>query len=104
MTLGLTLVGGSFAADRPVHRRASATVHTIVIDKMQYGPVPGDIHAGDVVEWINRDIFEHTATAHDGAFDVDLKPGATARITVKAGTFAFACRFHPGMTGTLIVR
>ncbi len=81
------------------------TVHTIVMDKMVFGAVPTDVRAGDVIEWVNHDIFEHTATARDGNFDVDLKPGAIARTTVKkAGSFAFYCKFHPGMVGTLLVK
>ena len=85
-------------ANTPVH-----AVHVIVIDKMHYGPMPTDVHAGDVIEWANHDIFEHSATARDGHFDVDLKPGATGRITVAVGTIVFFCKFHPDMTGTVVV-
>lgn len=87
------------------HARASAhAVHVIVIDKMQYGPMPTDVHAGDIIEWVNHDIFEHSATARDGHFDVDLKPGTSGRITVASGTLMFFCKFHPGMTGTVMVK
>ncbi|HUW52634.1 MAG TPA: cupredoxin domain-containing protein [Rhodanobacter sp.] len=79
-------------------------VHVIVIDKMQYGPMPAGLHAGDSIEWVNRDIFEHSVTARDGRFDIDLKPGASMRTTAVAGTTAFFCKFHPGMTGTLVVK
>ncbi|MGH8157453.1 MAG: cupredoxin domain-containing protein [Rhodanobacter sp.] len=91
---------------RPVTTTAvhAHAVHVIVLDKMVYGPMPTNVHAGDIIEWVNHDIFEHSATARDGSFDVDLKPGATARITAKAGTFAFFCKFHPGMTGTVVVK
>ena len=83
---------------------AAVRSYTIVIDKMRYGPVPAGLHAGDVIVWTNRDLFRHTATARDRSFDVDLPAGASKRITVaRAGTFAFYCRFHPGMTGQLIV-
>jgi plastocyanin len=80
------------------------TVHVIVLDKMMFGPMPTGVRAGDIIEWANHDIFEHSATARDGSFDVDLKPGATVRTTAKAGSFAFFCKFHPGMTGTLIAK
>ena len=105
----LALAGGplpvSAATKAAQHATAPAhVVHVIVIDKMQYGPMPTDVHAGDIIEWVNHDIFEHSATARDGRFDVDLKPGATIRMTAVAGTTAFFCKFHPGMTGTLMVK
>jgi hypothetical protein len=51
-----------------------------------------------------HNIFLHSATARDHSFDVELKPGAHRwTIIHKAGTFQFACRYHPGMTGTLVV-
>lgn len=89
--------------------KPQATTHThrgyvIVIGKMQYGPMPVGLHAGDRIDWVNHDIFEHTATARDGRFDIDLKPGATVHMTASAGTTAFFCKFHPGMTGTLVVK
>lgn len=82
---------------------AKARVHVIVIDKMQYGPMPTGVRAGDIIEWTNKDILEHSATARDGRFDVDLKPGASGRITATAGTLAFFCKFHPTMTATVVV-
>ncbi|MHB1273736.1 MAG: cupredoxin domain-containing protein [Rhodanobacter sp.] len=105
----LAVLGGSTPITAAAGTKSQATaqahhVHVIVIDKMQYGPMPAGLHAGDVIEWVNRDIFEHSATARDGRFDVDLKPGATVRTTAVAGTTAFFCKFHPGMTGTLVVR
>ncbi|MEO8809732.1 MAG: cupredoxin domain-containing protein [Rhodanobacter sp.] len=78
-------------------------VHVIVIDKMAFGPMPVGVRAGDIIEWVNRDIFEHSATARDGSFDIDLKPGATVRTTARPGTTAFFCKFHPTMQATLVV-
>ena len=82
---------------------AASKVHVIAIDQLAFGAVPSGLHAGDVVEWVNRDTFEHTATARDGRFDVDLAPGASARVVLTRGTIPFFCKFHPGMTGTLVV-
>jgi plastocyanin len=79
-------------------------VHVIVIDKMAFGPIPAGVRAGDIIEWVNHGILEHSATARDGSFDVDLKPGATARTTARRGTVAFFCKFHPTMQATLVVK
>lgn len=85
---------------------AAAAPHTYVvtIDKMKFGPVPAKLQAGDVIVWVNRDIFRHTATARNGSFNVDLAPRTQARTVVRRpGTIAFYCKYHPGMTGKLRV-
>jgi plastocyanin len=108
LAIVLSLAGG-FAPANAAHavKQAAATqphrVHVIVIDKMQYGPMPTGVRAGDVIEWTNHDILEHSATARDGSFDIDLKPGATVRTTARAGSFALFCKFHPTMTATMVV-
>ncbi|GGY30555.1 hypothetical protein GCM10008098_25080 [Rhodanobacter panaciterrae] len=105
----LALTGGFAPASAASKAKPPATapahhVHVIVIDQMQYGPMPTDVRAGDIIEWTNKDILEHSATARDGHFDVDLKPGTSGRITATAGTLVFFCKFHPTMTGTLVVK
>jgi plastocyanin len=83
---------------------AAPRVHTVVIDKMAFGPAPSGLRVGDVVLWVNKDMFRHTATARDKSFDVDLAAGASARTVVKrAGTFRYFCRYHPGMIGQMVV-
>ena len=79
-------------------------VHVIVVDTMQYGPMPTGVRAGDIIEWVNRGILEHTATARDGRFDIDLKPGTTVRMKATAGTVEVYCKFHPTMVATLVVK
>jgi plastocyanin len=93
-----TLVAGGPAAAAPA-------VHTVVIDKMKFGPLPANLKAGDVILWINKDLFRHTATARDGSFNLDLPPKASRRTLVKRkGAIPFFCRYHPGMKGVLAVR
>jgi plastocyanin len=47
---------------------------------------------------VNDDMFEHTATARDRRFDLDLKPGATGVSRIdRPGGFEVYCRYHPGM-------
>ena len=105
LSLGVAAAPAFAAAPAATPATAQAkTVHVIVLDKMMFGPMPTGVRAGDVIEWVNHDIFEHSATARDGSFDIDLKPGATVRTTAKAGSFAFFCKFHPGMTGTLVAK
>ncbi len=75
-------------------------VHVLVMDKMVFGSMPAGVRAGDIMEGVNRDVLEHSASARDGSFDVDIKPGARMRTTAKGGTLAFFCKFHPTMQAT----
>ena len=83
---------------------AAPRTHLVVIDKMRFGALPADLKAGDIVVWENHDLFRHTATAKDGSFNVDLPAGGKGRTELKRpGSFAFTCKFHPGMRGVLKV-
>ena len=71
---------------------------------MEFGPTPAAVKVGDTIEWVNRDIFRHTATARDGSFAIDLPAGKTGRSVMEhAGKIAFFCKYHPGMAGSLTV-
>ena len=88
----------------PAGASAAPKVHTVVMNKMVFGPAPTGVRAGDVIVWVNKDMFRHTATARDRSFDVDLAPGKSARTVVKkTGAVSYYCRYHPGMTGKIIV-
>ena len=77
----------------------------IVVDQLKFGAAPAQLHVGDVVRWVNRDIFQHSATASDKSFDLELKPGQSGQVVLKrAGVISYICRYHPGMTGTLNVK
>lgn len=96
--VGALLLGASPAAAAP-HS------YTVVIDKLKFGPLPAQLHKGDTITWVNKDMFRHTATAADHSFDVDLMPGKSGKIVLtKTGTIPFTCRYHPNMRGVLQVK
>lgn len=83
---------------------AAPRTHVVVIDKMKFGPAPPDVKAGDTIIWENRDIFRHTVTAKNGAFNIDLPAGAKGKTLIRAaGTIAISCKYHPGMRGVIKV-
>jgi plastocyanin len=56
------------------------------------------------VTFHNAGKVAHTVTARDGSFDATVGAGASATITfAHAGTFAYYCKFHPAMTGSVTV-
>ena len=92
--LMLTLATGS----------AMAADYVVVVDKMAFGPLPAELHVGDTITWKNDDLFRHTATAEDQSFDLDLPVKSEVVMPLTAtGEWSFICRFHPGMTGSLVV-
>jgi plastocyanin len=83
---------------------AAPRTHVIVMEKMKFQSVPASVRRGDTILWENRDMFRHTATAKNGAFNVDLAPGAKGKTIIqKSGALAFVCKYHPGMRGVLKV-
>lgn len=76
----------------------------MTLNNMVFGATPINLHVGDTITWINDDIFDHTATADDGRFDIVIKSGARAQTKLaEAGEITFYCRYHPGMRGMLVV-
>ena len=106
----LAVLAGAALAAAPVaalafkgHAKAPA-IYTVTLQKMVFGPAPVSIHVGDTIEWVNNDIFVQSATAKNHAFDVELPVKAHRWTTFHvAGTYPFTCRYHPGMTGTVVV-
>lgn len=94
----------ALAAAAALPAQAAPRTVMVTIDKLKFGPLPAGLRAGDSIIWVNRDIFQHTATARDGSFNVDLPAGKSGKTVLKrAGAIAFYCKYHPGMTGTLRV-
>jgi len=85
---------------------ASAHAETIVItmENLEISPAEVSAKVGDTIEWINKDVFAHTATARNGDFDVTLPPKKSATsVLKKAGAIDYYCRYHPNMKATLKV-
>ena len=77
---------------------------TIEIVDACFTPTQLSIRPGDSVTWVNTDPFVHNVGGNLwGHFD-DLNPGTsfTARFD-QAGIYPYACNYHPGMTGAIVV-
>lgn len=82
-----------------------ATVQ-IVVDRMSFAQPNVSARVGDTLEWVNRDIVDHTATEKGRrVWDVTLAAGGRAAVTMtKPGVYDYVCRLHPNMTGRVTVR
>ncbi|MFL6837941.1 MAG: cupredoxin domain-containing protein [Bradyrhizobium sp.] len=84
----------------PAH---AATVQ-ITMENLVIAPAEATAKVGDTIEWINKDVFAHTATARNGDFDVTMPPKRTVTsVLKKAGTMEYYCRYHPNMKAVLTV-
>jgi plastocyanin len=83
---------------------AHAATIQITMENLVIAPAEATAKVGDTIEWINEDIFAHTATARNGDFDVTMPPKKTVTLVLKkAGAIEYYCRFHPNMKATLNV-
>ena len=90
------MVGASISAH-------AATIQ-ISMENLEISPAEASAKVGDTIEWINKDIFAHTATARNGDWDVTIPPMKTVTSVLKtAGTVEYYCRFHPNMKATLTI-
>ena len=83
---------------------ARAATVQITMENLEIAPAVVSAKVGDTVEWVNKDVLMHSATARNGDFDVNLPPKKTGSVVVKkAGTVDYYCRYHPNMKATLNV-
>lgn len=82
---------------------AQAKTIRVTIDKLVFSPATVEAKVGDTIEWLNKDMFAHTATVKDG-WEVMIPPKKSGSLTLKAaGSVDYFCRFHPNMKGRLVV-
>jgi plastocyanin len=83
---------------------ARAATIQISMENLEISPAEVSAKVGDTIEWINKDIFAHTATVRNGDWDLTIPPKKTVTsVLKKAGTVEYYCRFHPNMKATLTI-
>jgi plastocyanin len=95
---------GSEATSAPAP--ASASAATITIASMNYGE-PVTVPPGAQIAIKNNDSVEHSVTSDTaGKFTVDVDGNEEGTLTAPSepGEYAFHCKYHPSMHGTLIVK
>lgn len=71
----------------------------------RFEPAKLTIASGETVRWFNDDALPHTVSGTAGSWDSgNLAPGqAFERRFDEPGSYAYLCRYHPGMVGTIEV-
>ena len=99
LDLPALLVVMSMAIVVPAH----AETFQVTVDKLDFLPASIKAKVGDTIEWVNKDVFAHTATVR-GDWDVMIPPKKTGSFVLKtSGDVEYYCRFHPNMKGRISV-
>jgi plastocyanin len=113
LVVGLAACGGddddSSSANTSASTNSSAGAATsegakvaVTIEGFKFDVSP--VTAGASFQVENKDSTEHTFTADDGTFDVDVPAGDTVTVdALDAGSYEVHCEIHTSMTGTLEV-
>ena len=85
-------------------RAKTGTLIQITISGIAFAAVKQPLAVGDTVEWINKDVVAHTATAKNKDWRVVIpENGRATLILKKPGTVDYFCEYHPNMTGRLVI-
>ena len=76
----------------------------VALSNNLFAPRTISVAVGGTVRWTNNDTAAHTVTAGDTSFDSGIlaKAATFERAFPTAGTYAYVCAIHSGMTGTVI--
>ena len=78
----------------------------VQIQNYAFAPGTLTVPVGTTVTWTNLDSASHTSTATGGEWDSgNLSQGESfSHAFTTAGSFDYACSYHPNMTGTIVVQ
>lgn len=105
LLLGLAIPATPAAAGGGCHSGATTgTGDTVEMVGACFTPTTLQIEPGGEVTFVNRDPMTHNVTANGwGNFeDMDRGDAFTATFA-EAGIYPYACVYHPGMTGAIVV-
>lgn len=104
LTCGAMWPAGAATAGGGCHSNAThGSGDTVTMSEMCFTPSVLRVEPGTEVTFVNRDQMAHNVSAAWGT-DQDLNVGDTFTATFpETGTFPFACTYHYGMTGAVVV-
>lgn len=85
---------------------ATLSGFTVDISDFAFAPQTLQVPVGTEVTWVNIDPVAHTVSSRDGLFDSgSMSKNDTFSYTFsQSGTYDYYCKFHPYMTGEIVVQ
>jgi len=88
----------------PICAAGLGTGQQVAAAATAFTPNTSSVSAGGTVTWTNGDPVTHTVTFNNGPDCGNLASAASVTVTFPAaGTYAYHCKIHPSMTGTVTV-
>jgi plastocyanin len=105
VALALAVFGGQGVTASALGPAQASKTATVSIDHFKYRPAALTVARGTTVVFSNSARVAHTATDR-GVFDSGrIKPGRSFSVRFgRKGTFAYHCKIHRFMRGTVVVR
>jgi plastocyanin len=114
-TVGSATITASIASAADGTRTGTATVNvttappltaTVTMGATTFTPNSTEIAVGGTVTWVNSSSDSHDVDFGNPAMKIPVFPGGQQRSLTfaAAGSFAYFCTLHAGMTGTVVVR
>ncbi|MDL2336044.1 MAG: cupredoxin domain-containing protein [Chloroflexota bacterium] len=83
---------------------ASGSGTAVAIANFAFNPASANVAANGFVTWNNSDSTTHTVTFDNGPDCGSVSGGGTTTAQfAAAGSYAYHCRIHPSMKGTIVV-
>jgi plastocyanin len=77
---------------------------SVEMSKMCFTPSILEVEPGTEVTFTNQDPMVHNVSANGWGYFEDMRQGDSFTATfADEGTYPFACSYHPGMTGAVVV-
>jgi len=77
----------------------------VILNMNKFSPSSITVSSGTTITWTNKESVTHTVTSNTALFESG-NMGKNDKFTYTfstVGTFPYHCKFHGGMTGTVIV-
>ncbi len=107
IAITVTLIfNGCKKKDNTSAASSGSATSEVAIQNNMFNPASITVAVNTTVRWTNKDGVAHTVTSNTNLFDSGNigSNGTYSHQFTTAGTYAYKCTIHSGMTGTVIVQ
>lgn len=96
---------GEAKTEMAINDSAAHVLDTVTIQMMKFNPEQLNVHIGDTVMWLNKDLVAHTVESYQNNkfYSDTIQPQGSWKLVV-IDSAAYYCSIHPAMQGQLIMQ